>query len=231
MSEDSWRFRVTTGVVTVREDAIGIRATPGYFLAGQRSRWRYGDRWERGKLAVGAGGLLFSILGTVYHFSQVGVAGVGSQSAPHAFAVVLFAYLFWSNHVGETTIPLSTVDTITLDEEAGRLVVSHEQNHDYFGSLGNEPTETKLSIPTDDDVREAEEIFRLRGIDVEEPGTEAPETTYRVLVKRGVCFCERCRSQVSPSDGTCPACGYAIRVRSSGDRAPGSVSNEAEFAS
>ena len=231
MSEGSWRFTVTRGVVTVREDAIGIRSTPGYFLAGQRSRWRYGDRWERGKLVVSAGGLLFSILGMAYHFSQVGIAGVGSQSASHVFAVVLFAYMFWSNHVGETTIPLSTVDTITLDEEAGTLVVTHEPNHDYFGSLRDETTETKLSIPTEDDVREAAEIFRLRGIDVKEPRTEVLETTYRVLVKSGVCFCERCRSQVSPSDGTCPACGYAIRVRSSGDQAPGSVSGEAESVS
>lgn len=231
MSEDSWRFTVTRGVVTVRDDAIGIRSTPGYFFAGQWSRWRYGDRWERGKLVVSAGGLLFSILGTAYHFSQVGVAGVGLQSASHAFAVVLFAYMFWSNHVGETTIPLSTVDTITLDEEEGILVVTHEPNHDYFGSLRNETTETKLSIPTENDIREAKEIFRLRGIDVEEPGTEALETTYRVIVKRGVCFCERCRSQVSPSDGTCPACGYAIRVRSSGDHTSGTVSDEAEFVS
>ena len=231
MSEESWRFRTTNGIVAVRKDAIGIRSTPGYFLAGQRSRWRYGDRWERGKLVVSAGGLLFSILGMAYHFSQVGVAGVGLQSASHVVAVVLFAYMFWSNHVGETTIPLSTVDTITLDEEAGTLVVTHEPNHDYFGSLRDETTETKLSIPTEDDVREAAEIFRLRGIDVKEPRTEVLETTYRVLVKSGVCFCERCRSQVSPSDGTCPACGYAIRVRSSGDQAPGSVSDEAESVS
>jgi len=231
MSEDSWRFRVTRGVVTVREDAIGIRSTPGYFFAGQRSRWRHGDRWERGRLVVGAGGLLFSILGTAYHFSEVGVAGVGLRSAPHVFAVGLFAYVFWSNHVGETTIPLSTVDTITLDEEAGRLVVTHEPTRDYFTSFRNEPTETELSIPTEDDVREAMEIFRLRGIDVEESSTEALETTYRVIVKSGVCFCERCRSQVSPSDGTCPACGYALRVRSSGDQAPGSVSGEAESVS
>jgi hypothetical protein len=231
MSEESWRFRVTRGIVAVREDAIGIRSTPGYFLTGQRNRWRYGDRWERGKLVISASGLLFSILGTAYHFSQVGVGGVGLQSASHVFAVVLFAYLFWSNHVGETTIPLSTIDTITLDEEEGTLVVTHEPNHDYFGSLRNETTDTKLSIPTEDDIREATEIFRLRGIDVEEPGTEALETTYRVIVKSGVCFCERCRSQVSPSDGTCPACGYAIRVRSSGDQAPGSVSDEAEFVS
>jgi hypothetical protein len=231
MSEDSWRFRTTNGVVTVRDDAIGIRSTPGYFLAGQRSRWRYGGRWERGKLAITAGGLLSSTLGTAYHLSQVGIAGAGLQSASHVFAVVMFAYMFWSNHVGETTIPLSTVDTITLDEEAGRLVVTHEPNHEYFGSFRNETTETKLSIPTEDDVREAKEIFRLRGIDVEAPSTEAPETTYRVIVKSGVCFCERCRSQVSPSDGTCPACGYAIRVRSKGDQAPGSVSDEAEFVS
>ncbi|WP_152041294.1 zinc ribbon domain-containing protein [Salinigranum salinum] len=231
MSEDSWRFRTTNGVVTVREDAIGIRSTPGYFLAGQRSRWRSGDRWERGKFVVSAGGLLSSILGTAYHVSQVGVAGVGLRSAPHVFAVGMFAYMFWSNHVGETTIPLSTVDTITMDEEEGTLVITHAPDHDYFDSLRSETSETTLSIPTEDDVREATEIFRLRGIDVEEPSTVEVRTTYRVIVKSGVCFCERCRSQVSPSDSTCPACGYAIRVRSSGDRTPGSVSDEAEFVS
>jgi len=231
MSEDSWRFRVTSGAVTVREDAIGIRSTPGYFLAGQRNRWRHGDPWERGTLVVSAGGLLSSILGTAYHFSQVGAAGVGLRSAPHVFAVVLFAYVVWSNHVGETTIPLSTVEAITLDEDERRLVVRHEPNHDYVGSLRSDPAETKLSMPTEDDVREAREIFRLRGIDVEAPSTGALETTYRVIVKNGVCFCERCRSQVSPSDGTCPACGYAIRVRSRGEQASDIVSEEAEFVS
>lgn len=220
MSEETWRFRVTRGVVTVRDDTIGIRSTPGYFLAGQRSRWWYGDRWERGKIVFGAGGLLSSVLGAIYHFAQVGLAGVGLQSAPHVFAVVLFAYVFWSNHLGETTVSQSAIDTITLDESEGVLVITHEVRRGHLaslGALGSETTETKLSLPTDDDVREAKEIFRLRGIDVEEPRSESTETTYRVVTRGGVCFCERCRSQVSPSDGVCPACGYAIRVRGGGD--------------
>jgi hypothetical protein len=101
------------------------------------------------------------------------------------FAVILFPYMFWSNHVGETT-PLSTVDTITLDEEAGSLVITHEPNHDYLTSIRNETTETKLSIPTEDDVREATEIFRLRWINVEAPSMETLETTYGVLVTNGL---------------------------------------------
>lgn len=228
MSEESWRFRTTSGVVTVGEDAIGIRSTPGYFLAGQWSRWRYGDRWERGLLLFNLGGLLSSMLGVGYHFSQVGVTGVGLQSTPHVFVVVLFAYLFWSNHVGETTIPLSTVDAITLDEDDVTLVVSHEPTQGVLALFREDKIETTLSIPTRDDIQEAKEIFRLRGIDLKEPEADETETTYRVHVRNGACFCERCRSQVSPSDGTCPACGYAIRVKTNREGTPGAVSTETE---
>lgn len=108
MSEESWRFRVTRGVVTVQEGGIAIRSTPGYLLAGQRVRLAHGDRWERGRLHLETAGLLWSVFGIVYHLSQVGVTGIGLGSATHAFAFVLFAYLVWSNHAGETTRPTPT---------------------------------------------------------------------------------------------------------------------------
>lgn len=231
MSDESWRFRVTNGVVTVREDTIGIRSTPGYFLAGQRSRWRHGDRWEQGKILFNLGGLLSSVLGIGYHLSQVGLTGVGLRSAPHVFAFVMFVYLIWSNHVGEKTIPLSAIDTIALDEDDGTLVVAHEPEHGYLSVFRDDEIETTLSLPTSDDVREAREIFRLRDIDLEEPGAVETKTTYRVRIRNGACFCERCGSQVSPSDGTCPACGYAIRVKTSHERSPESGSAEAEYQS
>ena len=231
MSEDSWRFRTTNGVVTVREDAIGIRSTPGYFLAGQRSHWRHGDQWERGKILVNVGGLLSSLLGIGYHLSQVGLTGVGARSAPHVFTFVLFVYLVWSNHIGEKTIPLSTVNTITLDKDDGTLVVTHEPERGYLSVFRDDEIETTLSIPTTSDIREADEIFRLRGLDLEEPGTVETETTYRVRIRNGACFCERCHSQVSPSDAACPACGYAIRVKTNRERPSEDASIEAEYQS
>lgn len=228
MNEESWRFRVTRGVVTVREGELAIRSTPGYLLAGQRVRWAHGDRWERGRLLLETTGLLWSVFGIVYHLSQVGVTGIGLGSAPHAFAFVLFAYLVWSNHLGEKTIPLSSVERITLDGDDGTLVVTHEA--DFRSPFRNGETETTLSLPTRDDVREAEDVFRLRGIELADPGANetGTETRYRVLVRDGACFCERCRSQVSPSDGTCPACGYALRVRERRDRTSEARSGEAE---
>ncbi|MFC7045098.1 zinc ribbon domain-containing protein [Halobacteriaceae archaeon GCM10025711] len=55
-----------------------------------------------------------------------------------------------------------------------------------------------------------------RGCGVELPAADAEEseteTTYRFLTRVGVCFCERCRTQVSPNDRACPSCGYALRV-------------------
>ena len=228
MSGASWRFRVTSGVVTVREDELAIRSTPGYLLAGQRVRWAHGNRWERGRLLLEVTGLLWSVFGIVHHLSQVGVTGVGLRSAPHVFAFVLFAYLVRSNHLGERTIPLSSVERITLDEDDGTLVITHETGSGYLASFRDHATETTLSLPTRDDVREAEEVFRLRGVELEDPGANEAETRYRVLVRDGACFCERCRSQVSPSDGTCPACGYALRVRERRDRMGETRSEEAE---
>jgi hypothetical protein len=230
MSEESWRFRVTRGVVTIRGDAIAIRSTPGYFLAGQRSRWRHGGRWDRAKLALNAVGLLWSVLQVAYHFSRVGVAGVGWMSVPYALAFAFFAWAFWSNHVGETTIPLSAVDTVTLNEADGELVVKHERDRGYLAPFGGNTTETTFSLPTEEDVSEAKEVLRFRGVDVQEPREEGTETTRRVLVRAGACFCERCRSQVSPADASCPGCGYTLRLRTSVDRPPDDTTEEAETA-
>jgi hypothetical protein len=228
MSEASWQFNTTIGVVTVREDTIAVRSTPGYFLAGQRSHWRHGGRWERAKLLFSLGGLLSSGFGIAFHLSQVGPTGLGVQSAPHVLALVLFLFIIWSNHIGEQTIPLSAVDTITLDEDEGTLVITHERAHDYLSVFRDEEVETTLSIPTADNVREAKEIFRLRDIELGAPDADEGGTTYRVRTRNGACFCERCHSQVSPSDSTCPACGYAIRVQSGAEDVSEPASMEAE---
>jgi hypothetical protein len=223
MSGESWRFRTARGVVSVRDDAISVRSTPGEFLAGQRRRWRAGDWRDRGRATLEVGGFLASIVGLVYQLSQVTGPGLGATTATllavvsHLVVLSITAYSIWSTHVGETTIPLSTVDVVTLDDDAMELVVVHEPEPGLGSLFRNDRIETTLSVPSREDLREAREIFRLRGIELRDPGDQGTETTYRVTVRDGACFCASCRSQVSPSDGTCPACGYAIRVRTGGD--------------
>jgi hypothetical protein len=81
-------------------------------------------------------------------------------------------------------------------------------------------TERTVTLPTDDDVRDARSAFRLAGINVEE-GSGASEDghpngkterEYRVTTRKGAVFCAECGSQVSPSDRTCPSCDYALWV-------------------
>lgn len=220
MSERSWRFRTTRGLVTVREDAIAVRSTPGRFLAGQRRRWWAGDWRDRGWMAFQATGLLWSLGGLALHAAdalQAGVTGVGLASTPHLVAFALFAYAFWSNHVGETTIPVSNVERITLNEEAGELTIVHRTDGGLRSVFSDDERELSLSLSTAEARREAREIFRLRGIDLDAPEESEEKPEYRMVTENGVCFCSDCRSQVSPGDDTCPACGYALRVTRSAD--------------
>jgi len=228
MSDRTWRFRTTQGVVTVREDAIAISSTPGRFLAGQRRRWRHGERWERGWIAFQAIGFLWSLAGLARYGSQAlqaGATGVGVASVPHLLAFALFTYAFWSTHVGETTIPLSRVERLTLDEEARTLAVVYRPEGGPLSAFRDDEWETKLSLSTADACREAREIFRLRGIDLDEPEEEG-EPQYRVVTRAGVVLCARCRSQVSPSEDTCHACGFAVQVRSKDAAAGDPVTEE-----
>ena len=217
MSDESWRFRTTRGVVTVDGDAIRVRSTPRYFLSGQLSRWRHGGRWERAKIAVALGGFLSSMLQLLFFLVDAGGPGHPLEGAPYVVSAAIFGYVIWSNHVGETTIPLSAVDAVTLDDEAGELTVHHDSGRGPTSAFGTDDGETTLTLPTRADRRDARGIFRLRGVDLLDPEELADddETVYRVHVRDGATFCERCESQVSPSDGTCPACGYAIRVTAS----------------
>jgi hypothetical protein len=60
------------------------------------------------------------------------------------------------------------------------------------------------------------ERTRRRPVDPEDH-----ETTYRFVTEDGVYFCESCDTQVSPADATCPACGYALRVRATDEERDG----------
>jgi len=229
MSERSWQFRTTRGLVTVREDAIAVRSTPGRFLAGQRRRWRASTWPERGWIAFQAAGLCWSLAGLSLHAFealQAGETSAGLASTPHLVAFALFAYALWSNHVGETTIPLSNVERVALDEDEGTLTIEHRTDGNLRSIFRDEEAELRLSLSTADARREAREIFRLRGIDLDDPRESAGTPEYRVITESGVCFCARCRSQISPSDDTCRSCGYALRILRSDDSGADRIEEE-----
>lgn len=43
---------------------------------------------------------------------------------------------------------------------------------------------------------------------------ETRAAAHGFVTRDGACFCEQCRSQVSPNARTCPSCGHALRARS-----------------
>lgn len=60
---------------------------------------------------------------------------------------------------------------------------------------------------------ESASYCRNCGLEFPETWAGPTETTYRFRTRDGVCFCERCDVQVSPSDRTCPSCDYELRVK------------------
>lgn len=231
MSGRTWRFQTARGVVTVRGDAIEIQSTPEHFLAGQWHRLWNGDGWERSTIVFGVGGFLVSLFGLIDYVRHLPETGLGLESVPYFMSFALFTYMIWSNHINETTIPLSVIECVTLNEEEGRLTITHESDSDLFSMFKRNENETKVSLRTSDDIREVREIFQLRGIDLEESAGEATETTYRVHVRGGVCFCKSCNTQVSPNDTTCSACGDPIRVKTRKDSISETTSKEPEVQS
>lgn len=214
MADRAWRFRTTTGVATIRDDAITTRSTPRQFLAGQSVRWRHGSRRERVKVAGAVVGFLVSIVLLAYHLYLVVDAGFSWSWALALGTVGVLVYSLWNERVRRTTIPRSAISTVSLDADERRLTVTHETGDGPLSAFRDDVAETTMTLGTEDDLRRAREIFRLRGIALE-PAPADPdetETTFRVLTRDGACFCERCRRQVSPSDRQCPACDYALRV-------------------
>lgn len=215
MSDTSWQFRTAKGVVTVENECIRIRRTLRQFLAGQRLHWRAGDRSERTKIAFRVvwlvAGLAVGLGYVVYHAHQlldIGVAGAGIMTA---LSLVVGAYGLWSSHLRQTTIPLTSVERVSLDETNRKLTITHETSRFRKLLLDWTAGTQRFTFPTDDELREAREIFRLRGIHVDEVD-EGRDTVYRFVTEDGVYFCASCERQVSPADSTCPSCGYALRV-------------------
>lgn len=218
MSHGSWSVRTTRGVVTVGADAIRRRTTPTLFLSGQVRRFRNGGRRERATVAVHVFGFSISLAGLVYHLRLVATAGLGWSSILYGFTLAFLAYTFWAGYLRETAILRSAIVDVTIAPDERRLTITHETADGPLSAFRDDRTETELAFGSDDDLRNAREIFRLRGIALDHQSSRTPtETTYRFVTKGGVCFCERCRSQVSPSDRVCPACAYALRVETASE--------------
>lgn len=206
------RIRTGRGALALRSDAVGIRTTPGRFLDALRHRWRRGGRRARARVAVEFGGFLASLGGLAVHLARLGGRGPGPATVATLLLVGFATYTVWSEYLRTTVVPLSTVDVVTVDDEAGEVTVVHHPDRGRLAPFADDRVETTLSIPAAGDVREVRAFFRRRGVDVRDAAEAERATTHRVVVEDGATFCEACRSQVSPGDGTCPACGYAVRV-------------------
>jgi hypothetical protein len=223
MSDRSWRFRTTEGTVTVGNDAVTVQSTPRAFLAGQLARWRGGTGEERAKSllavawVVGGVGLTASNVSSLLDVGIVGAAGMSGLLI--AFVVVPL----WSSLLRETTIPRSALESVSIHEADRTLTIVHESTGrlDALSAwlwaqstpLPDGRWKWTATLPTEADVEEARQSFRLRGISLDPPDSEIEtETSYGFVTEDGVYFCEDCGSQVSPTDSDCPSCGHALRV-------------------
>lgn len=213
MSTASWQFQTTEGVVTVRHDAIVVHSRPWQFLAGQRARWRHGDRSERVR-TVGSLVAFFGIFYTAFRLTEFfgQLASGSTRLLVTAFAAAIVVYSFWREHASDTTIPRTAIESIALDEADRELTIAHDEQQRLRRALSGDETETSLTLPSMDDVREAKEVLQLRSFDVERV-EDAVETVteHRFVTRQGASFCPGCDRRVSPNDRTCGRCGTVLR--------------------
>lgn len=235
MVEGWGTVRTASGRVTVTDDSLRIRRAPRTFLRGQLSQVRTGTVGQRIAAVAGLAGLLLAPF-----LLALSLAPLGGSPGPLAVlgvAVLAAASLvqFWAKYARATEIPLSAIEDVSLRRDARTLTVTHRREgrlavlggdggqrwfapDDPMSAFEAGPSETTLTLLTDDDVREIRSVLQTRGIPTEEVSDAAEtETTYRVDTKGGVVFCRDCGSQVSPSDRVCPACGAPLRVERSAE--------------
>jgi len=207
MTGESREFQTTDGVVRIDHDTVQVRSTVRQFLAGKR-------RGAVRSLGVVFGLALLASLGyNVYRLLDVSLAGV---SLVTVFSLLGTLYGLWYGHLRQETIPLSALERVSVDESNRELTLRYDAGeahsrvfvwlHDWT------PGRKTLTIPTDEELREVRETFRLRGIAVEDATEQSVKTIRRFVVRDGVYFCESCDGQVSPTDSECPSCGYGLRV-------------------
>jgi hypothetical protein len=230
-------FRITDGDVSVSDDTVRIHKTPKKFLHAQLSHWEDRSRWRQITAVVRIAGFLLLSLSIIQQVYNIFNMPVGLVAFFYFSVVAIEIYMVWKKHLRETRIPLSAIDDVTLDTDERELTITHDterrssvvddnssQRWSLRDSLSNflemNKTGTTMTLRTADDIRKVRTVFRTRGISEgvasKHEGTET-ETKYRVDTKKGVVFCGRCGSQVSPSDRDCPTCDYTLGVEQSAE--------------
>ncbi|MFC7228008.1 hypothetical protein N0B31_11400 [Salinirubellus salinus] len=215
MADGSWEFSIAKGVVTVRSDSIGIRMTPQAFLRGQYVQLRNGSIGQQVQALLNLCAFAFTPIALALHLDQL--LGPGQQWAFVPFAVfglVTLMWGFWITHLRESSIPLSAVEFVSIDESAQTIRIAHERPNGLLSRLTTCATQEQYALRGAEDARRAKEAFQLRGIEPKSPSDLSTTTEYRFTSRQGVCFCDQCHSQVSPSDRVCPSCEYLLRVES-----------------
>lgn len=216
MTRDAWQFQTTNGVVTVESDAIRVQSSPGQILAGQRTRWRAEGSVERAKTVLWVVFLCFFPIGfiaSIWNLVNDGLASSGFVWTLF-FSMALIASLHTAFR--DTIIPLESIQRISLEQANRKLVVEYTPGSPLsrfmeMASLATKTGNREYVLASDEEVRNAREVFSLRGISLEDgPSPTGTEPT-GFVVEDGLYFCESCRRQVSPTDRTCPACDYRLR--------------------
>jgi hypothetical protein len=231
MSDGRGAVRTTDGEASIGDRYVRIRRTPLAFLRARLSTLRDGSLRKRVGAAVGVALFLSAPVVVVQQIRTL--SGTPAWLALLLVVGILAFQLvpFWLRYFRETTIPASSVADVTLraDERTLRVVYDDDSrlavlgggsgqqwfgDSDPLGVFEAGETETTLTLRTDDEVRKARRLLRATGLAGAVGGLapEQTETHYRVDTANGAAFCERCGSQVSPSDGICPACEYALRI-------------------
>ena len=229
-------FRTAVGEVTVDGDAIRINEEPRAHVRRQLSRWRHGSRWDQIRAALRLGTFLLVPALLLFRLAEVGdSATVGMLAFVLPMSGLQIASM-WRQYSRETDIPRSDVSGVTFDTDERELTIRFDagshlrppdgvgiktyRSDDQMRLFETGETERTMTLPTDDDVRDARSSFHLAGVSVDET-TEAgesgrydgeTETEYRVTTRKGAVFCDDCGSQVSPSDRICPSCDYPLHV-------------------
>ena len=220
MVERVWEYRgdgfgASDGVLRLGDDAIrlrpGVRQFVGRLLGdgrvdGQRPQAEHG-RPSLGTLAMFGLVAVMLVSSAVQAVAAGGTTAVGLLNLLGGVAGVFpICYIY----LRETTVPLSSVERVTVDRRNNKLSLRYERDSRRSRRLSwpeNRTTATKTVEPVGDDVvREVREALCRRGIPV--------DVVHRVIVGSGESLCASCRQQVFPSETTCPSCGSALESES-----------------
>lgn len=215
---DVWgEFDLTTGRAIVGDDAISIRSRPSELLAGQLALFRRGNTTDRLIVLVRAAAVLAAHGFMVLSLHQLVVGGLDTEVVIETATVGVGTASLWHRFGRDTMVPVATIREATVRPGDRRFELVYDRRAGPLSRYLAGPASTRLRFRTAADAHEAREILRARGIEVTDGADDGP-TTYRVETRNGVVFCERCESQVSPSDRTCPACDYALHVEQTAEK-------------